>query len=52
MFVMAGVTALQQFMDHHELGYAVVLKAAYQKGADIYADAFDQTDLELGAGVA
>ena len=45
-----GVTALQQFMDHHELGYAVVLKAAYQKGADIYADAFDQTDLDWVLG--
>ena len=37
-------------MKHHELGYPAVLKAAYRKGADIYADAFDQTDLDWVLG--
>ena len=45
-----GITALQDFMKHHELGYPAVLKAAYRKGADIYADAFDQTDLDWVLG--
>ena len=41
-----GVEALQKFMSHHDKGYAVVLRAAYEKGGEIYGETFDETDLD------
>ena len=41
-----GVAELQQFIEHRERGYAIVLQTAYYEGAKIYADAFDYTDMD------
>ena len=41
-----GIAELQQFIEHRERGYAIVLQTAYYEGAKIYADAFDYTDMD------
>lgn len=41
-----GVAALQQFMAYFNEGYGRLLRAAYQKGGDIYTDAFNPGDLD------
>ena len=41
-----GVKALQEFMRYYRKGYAVVLRAAYEKGGKIYDEAFDENDLD------
>ena len=41
-----GVAVLQDFMRLHKKGYTAVLSAAYERGREVYDDAFDETDLD------